>query len=165
MPHIKNMVKKDLTFIEMALAIHKIKKTHDDLSQKEIAKMLGKTKSFISTACRIGVLDQKIIDMLYKYRKYKFANNLKVCNRLVRLEEVRGKIIAFKMAMQIKDKEERDGFDESVFLRILTKEIQFAKELEKSRQIEGPIERVLKIDRMVREYIEDKNGDHRSKFK
>jgi len=135
-PLAENMVKKDLTFIEMALAIHKIKKTHDDLSQKEIAKMLGKTENFISTACRTGALDQEIIEKLYEYREYKFANNLKVCNRLAGLREIRTKMIVLKMIEKLKDKEERDGFSQSIFYQMVVKEIELAKQRARRGELE-----------------------------
>lgn len=126
-PLAENIVKKDLSFIEMALAIYKIKEKYSDLTQREISRMLGKAENFISIACRVGSLDQEIIDKIYEYKKYKFANNQKICNRIVSLRKIRSKLIAIKMIEKLKKKEEEDGFSQSIFYQILTKEIELSK--------------------------------------
>ena len=160
-PLAENMVKKDLTFIEMALAIYKIKKKYDDLSQKEIGRMLGKTENFISTACRVGALEQDIIDKLYEYKEYKFANNLKVCNRLAGLREVRSKMMIIKMIEKLKNKEERDGFNQSIFYQILVKEIELAKKIAKKDE---DIEEINRVEDGGKSDIIEDNEDEDDPF-
>jgi len=125
-PLAENTVRKELSFMELSAAIYKIKQMHGDITMRAISQIVGKTETFTSTACRVGSLDKEIIDKLYEYKNYKFANSEKICNRLYAYRQIRTKNATLKLIEKLKNKEEKDKFHRDTFYQFVVKEIKLS---------------------------------------
>ena len=126
-PLVENVVKKDLSAIEWARSLAAAYEMGgEEITKTELGRRIGKDRNFVAKAIRIGNLPKKILENIYKLGSgkagpgspYQFANNIKVLDKVAACYENRDADSAARLVEKLRLKEDADGFNRDIFLRM-----------------------------------------------